>query len=94
MEKSKVEVIVLSGGHLAKFEIPDGYTWEHPSKPGTLDVLDRTIVDVLMVTDEGDLERFHSFMGVIAVGSMPIDTTFVLPEKQVRRCSKCKQKEE
>lgn len=80
--------IVTANGTRFRYSAPR-YRWQFALKPGTLDVEDKTVVEVFRVCGDEE-ELCDTFSQVIAVGDVSWDTTLImLPEKRVTQCPKC-----
>lgn len=81
------EIITVDGNRFRYDSL--GYRWQYGLVPGTLDVEDKTVVEVLhLVGDEEELET--TYTQVIAVGNVTEHTLLVMPpEKRHTICPRC-----
>ncbi len=73
------------GGH--RFRIDDeGVTWQYGLQEGSLEKLDKTIVEIL----DGDDAIIRTFAQIISVGDVGAMTCLEMPkERMLRQCPKC-----
>lgn len=66
------------------------YRWQYALLPGSLDIEDKTIVEVFRIDDENCEEVTVTFSQVIATGDVDSVTTLIMPtEKRASICPRC-----
>jgi len=84
--------IITNDGNRFRYE-SQKYRWQYALQQGSIDKLDRSIVEVLLIDDEGGLLH-KAFTSVIAAGDVHEDTCLVMPREplilQCPRCGHCK----
>lgn len=58
-------------GHVFKFDRTDGYFWQYALRDGSIDSLDKSIVEVMIETDDG-ISFVASFSGADVFDGTPI----------------------
>jgi len=89
-EETKMFEILTCDGSRFRFE-GDEYRWQYGLYPGTVDVDDRTIVEVFQGADDDSEALVLSVSQVIAVGSVSAYTYMTSPfrERQRSQCPRC-----
>ena len=79
--------VVDSNGFVHTFDKSEGYNWQYSLVEGTIDVLDKTIVQI--IRDDGDyIEVVTTFLNPASVGADV--RTFPEPSKTcIAECPKC-----
>lgn len=78
--------VITSGGN--KFRHREPHQWRYGIKSGSIDVEDKTIVEVFF-EDDNDEIIFCSYSQVIRVGKVDEETTLCMPEETINRCPRC-----
>lgn len=69
-----------------------GYRWQYGLVSGTIDVEDKTVVEVLFIDEnsEDEAELIKTFSQVVAVGSVTDEISMrVSVEKTLAKCRRC-----
>ena len=83
---SQIFEVITIGGNRFRFE--GDYLWQYGLQPGSMDILDKTVVEVLEDKDEGEIVAF--FSQVVAVGKVDENTCLSMPREIIQaQCPKC-----
>lgn len=88
LNKAPFEIITIDG---SRFRCKDSsYTWQYGLVSGTIDVEDKTIVEVLHIDKEDEVEIVNTFSQVIMAGNVTDNTLLQMPtERRLNKCSRC-----
>ena len=82
------EIITIDGARF-RCEKPSHF-WQYGLVSGTIDVEDKTIVEVYSINKDEEETLIKTFTQVIAVGCVTDETLLIMPaEKRKTRCDRC-----
>jgi len=81
--------IITENGCRFRWE-SDNTIWQYGLVSGSMDVEDKSVVEVMVVDAEGEPELIATFTSVIAVGKVTEETIVTMPcEKRLTKCPMC-----
>ena len=81
------EVQTMVGGHCVTHRYED-MRWQYGLKPGTIDVDDKTVVEIFKGADD-DERLIATLLNVVRVGDVCTETTLNYPVNVITRCPRC-----
>ena len=83
--------ILTAGGNRFRFET-SGYRWCYGLVSGSMDIDDKTVVEVLKINEDEDYEDtlVKTFSSVVAVGYVTDQDCLVMPRERLKtQCPNC-----
>jgi len=95
-QSEPIKIFEVLTKHGDKFRYDDAsLRWQFGIKEGTLDITDKTSVEIIRTYDDGDYEIIQCINDVIRVGDVCESTTLEMPRQvMIGQCKKCGHTEE
>ncbi len=80
------EVITLVDGAALSHRFDEG-RWQYALKSGTIDIEDKTVIEVFDLSEDESL--VCTLSNVVRVGNVGANDRLMMPERVITRCPKC-----